>query len=229
MMGLILKKIIVLSCFIGLIGCTSSKSTYVAIPKVISKPPIGETAKAHIGDKLLTQAIYVDREALYVRSPFKFFNGYTLTKGYYLKTGKDRRGQYFQVENIIPNGGQVQKDEFSEPFTSVMLDKHNRLCVESGLNVKACSSEHDAIIETISMAIDNKLEQALIYSGKVGNKINISYRKTLDNMARIAFERGIEYDLSQSQRIGYGGALLEVIDATTPEITYRVIQNFNEE
>lgn len=212
----------------GLVGCASPKYNYIATPKTINKPAIGETSKAFVGDKLLTQGLYVDREALYVPSPLKF-SGYTLTEGYYLKTGEDKKGHYFQVANIISNGGRVQKNAFADPFTSVMLDVNNKLCIVSSFNVKACSLKHDSAIKTISVATDNTFEQTLIYSGKVGNKINIGYREFSSNMARPAFNNDVEYDLNQSKQIGYKGALLEIIDATNQDITYKVIRNFKKE
>ncbi|MGR5139977.1 hypothetical protein [Vibrio jasicida] len=46
-------------------------------------------------------------------------------------------------------------------------------------------------------------------------------------MARSAFSTEVEYDLGDSNVIGYAGARLEVIKATNTEIVYRVIKNFN--
>lgn len=223
-----MKKIILLSSVLGLVGCATPKHNYVAVPKKVNKPPVGATTKAFVGDKLLTQGLYVDREALFVPATLKF-SGYTLLNGYFLKTGEDNKGQYFQVVNMIPNGGSVQKSAFADPFTSVMLDINNKLCVVSSFNVKACTDNHDVKITTTSVASDNTFEQTLIYSGKVGNKINVGYREFSSNTARPAFNNNVEYDLSQSKEIGYKGALLEIIDASNKDITYKVIRNFSED
>ncbi|ELT4634368.1 hypothetical protein R8Y01_003702, partial [Acinetobacter baumannii] len=74
---------------------------------------------------------------------------------------------------------------------------------------------------------EDSFQQTLIYSGKVGNKINIGYREFSSNIARPAFNNDVEYDLSQSKEIGYKGALLEIIEATNQDIKYKVIRNFN--
>jgi hypothetical protein len=73
----------------------------------------------------------------------------------------------------------------------------------------------------------DSFQQTLIYSGKVGNKINIGYREFSNNLARPAFNNNVEYDLSDSAVIGYKGAQLEIIEATNQYIKYRVFRNFN--
>ncbi|CAD9197495.1 hypothetical protein QAC21B_03669 [Acinetobacter bohemicus] len=74
---------------------------------------------------------------------------------------------------------------------------------------------------------EHSFQQTLIYSGKVGNKINISYREFSGSLARPAFNNDVEYDLNQSRQIGYKGALLEIADANNQSITYKVLKNFN--
>ena len=45
-------------------------------------------------------------------------------------------------------------------------------------------------------------------------------------MARGAFTQEVQYDLNESNIIGFKGARLEVIEATNRNITYRLIENF---
>ena len=80
---------------------------------------------------------------------------------------------------------------------------------------------------TVSSAGDNSFQQTLIYSGRVGDKVNIGYREFSSNVARPAFNNDVEYDLSESDTIGYRGAELQILEATNRSITYRVIRNFN--
>ena len=78
-----------------------------------------------------------------------------------------------------------------------------------------------------TVAGSNSFQQTLLYNGKVGNKINIAYREFSSDLARPAFNNDVEYDLSESNQIGYKGALLEVIEANNQMIKYKVIKNFN--
>ncbi|MCV5978658.1 hypothetical protein OFO29_40580, partial [Escherichia coli] len=57
-------------------------------------------------------------------------------------------------------------------------------------------------------------------------KINFSYREFSNDMARPAFNNEAEYDLSESNQIGYKGAVIDVLEADNTKITYRLIRNF---
>lgn len=209
-----------------MVGCATPKYNYQAVPQDISKPPVESINTAFVGDKLLEQGTFVERDALYVPTMTKL-SGYTVSEGYYLKTGDDNKGQYYQPINMISSGGNVQKGFMADPFSSVMFDSNNKLCVVSVMNTKTCTSDHEAKLSKTGVAADNSFQQTLIYSGRVGNKINIGYREFSSNTARPAFNNDVEYDLSESKTIGYKGALLEVIKATNQDITYKVIKNFN--
>ncbi|MDH0562910.1 hypothetical protein [Acinetobacter courvalinii] len=221
-----MKKIILLSMVFSLAGCATPKYNYQATPQNLSKPPLGSVNQVYVGDKMLEQGVFIEREALYVPKTVKH-SGYTFNSGYYLKTGDDKKGQYFQALNMIPNGGNIQKNFIVDPFKAVMLDVKNEICVITVFNAKACTDEHEAKLSKIGIAADNSFQQTLIYSGKVGNKINIGYREFSSNIARPAFNNDVEYDLNESKQIGYKGALLEIVDANNQNITYKVLKNFN--
>lgn len=207
---------------LGLVGCTTPQYNYQATPQNISKPPVGSINEAYIGDKLLVQGSFTEREALYVSERASSFGGVFVNKGYYLKTGKDRKGEYYQVFNSIPDGGSV-----NPPNIGLILNQDGRVCILTALMTKSCQLKIDAKKTIINVASDNTFQQTLIYSGKVGNKINIGYREFSSNVARPAFNNDVEYDLNESKTIGYKGALLEVVDANNQSIKYKVLKNFN--
>jgi len=222
------KKLLIAGAIgFGLVGCASPAYNYQATPKHVSKPPLNTVNTAYVGDKMLEQGIFVDREALHVPSSTKLSFAYTLTPGYYQKSGEDAKGNYYLPLNNIPNGGMVQKSALADPYKAVMLGGDGKLCVITAFNVKSCGGEHQAKQTVIGIASDNSFQQTLIYSGKVGNKINVGYREFSSNLARPAFNNDVEYDLNQSKQIGYKGALLEVVDANNQNITYKVLRNFN--
>lgn len=121
----------------------------------------------------------------------------------------------------------VLRHTFADPFQSLSIksDKPNQLCVVTVFAARAC---YDADFEVAKRAgaRDASFQQTLIYSGRIGNKINIGYREFSNNSARPAFNNDVEYDLSTSNQIGYKGALLEVLKADNSSITYKVINSF---
>lgn len=221
------KLLISVGISLGLVGCASPAYNYQAVPKNISKPPLNTVNTAFIGDKMLEQGMVVDREVLQASTDTKIGFSYSLTSGYYQKTGENEKGSYYKPINNITNGGMVQKNPFADPFKVVMLGADGQLCVVTVFNAKACTNKHETKQTIASIASDNSFQQTLIYSGKVGNKINVGYREFSSNLARPAFNNDVEYDLNQSKQIGYKGAILEVVDANNQSITYKVLRNFN--
>ncbi|NHB58164.1 hypothetical protein [Acinetobacter shaoyimingii] len=221
------KKIGVILVVSFLTGCATPVYNYQAQSKQMSKPPIGSINTAYVGDKMLEQGVFTDREVLRVDSPTKVNMFYSLTPGNYLKTGQSNQGIFYSAFNQIENGGNVQKNPLADPIKALMLSADGKLCVVSVLNAKNCTNQHQAKTSVVGVASDNSFQQTLIYSGKVGQKINIGYREFSSNLARPAFNNDVEYDLNDSFEIGYKGALLEILDANNQKITYRVIRNFN--
>lgn len=210
-----------------LVGCTAPQVNYTPLSQKISKPPIGSVNTAYVGDKLLEQGVMVNQDALNVPLLTKV-SLYKLSVGYYVKTGQDSKGYYYKAENHINNGGKVEKNVLADPYSAVMLTSDGKLCVITTLNLKTCITDHQAKSSSILIQSNESFQQTLIYSGKMGQKINVGYREFSGNLARPAFNNDVEYDLSESKQIGYKGALLEIIDATNQNITYKVLRNFSE-
>ena len=218
-----MKKLLIAGVLgFGLVGCTAPKYNYQAVSQNISKPPINSVNEAYVGDKMLTQGVFTEREAYFIPEAKKKFL-FTMPKGFYLKTGEDGKGSYYQAVNNIPDGAIIP----GGGIQSILVTPQNDLCFIDIYFNKVCHFKNIGEKRKISVANDNSFQQTLIYSGKVGNKINIGYREFSSSMARPAFNNDVEYDLNESKTIGYKGALLEVIDANNQSIKYKVLKNFN--
>jgi hypothetical protein len=218
-----MKKLLIAGVLgFGLVGCTAPKYNYQAVSQNISKPPINSVNEAYVGDKMLTQGVFTEREAYFIPEAKKKFL-FTMPKGFYLKTGEDGKGSYYQAVNNIPDGAIIP----GGGIQSILVTPQNDLCFIDIYFNKVCHFKDIGEKRKISVANDNSFQQTLIYSGKVGNKINIGYREFSSSMARPAFNNDVEYDLNESKTIGYKGALLEVIDANNQSIKYKVLKNFN--
>ncbi len=108
---------------------------------------------------------------------------------------------------------------------SVEKSNPSKVCAITVFGVTTCY-EGDFEIKPLLSVKGNSYQQTLIYSGRVGNKINVSYREFSNNLARPAFNNAVEYDLSTSRVIGYKGSLLEVLNADNSSITYTLLKNF---
>ena len=223
------KYILILLLLIPIIGCVAPKYNYYPETTRISEPPLNTVVTAYVGDNMLSQGEYTEHDAIYLRQDVKvgMIGEYTCTRGHYLKKGEDTKSEFY-----LPAGGadsgQVIVNPLADPFQVVRLDKKSgKLCCVSTFNMEDCTSKADYEKKKVSIIGSDSFQQTLIYSGKVGDKINVGYREFSSNVARPAFNNEVEYDLYESKTIGYKGARIEVIEATNEYIKYKVVQNFN--
>lgn len=152
---------------------------------------------------------------------------YSFASGYYIKEGQDAKKEFYRPEPG-PEGGRVDKAALADPYKTMLVEKSkNTVCGVSVFNAKVCTDNVDfRRLRRPTLTVDG-FQRTLIYSGRIGNKINIAYREFSNNVARPAFNNDVEYDLGESMLIGYKGAEIEIIEATNRMIRYRVIRNFN--
>lgn len=201
-------------------ACTTMKyngaSTYV---KQVDYPPIGQVITAYVGEHLVEKGTISEIGVLKVSETVDGV-AYNIPAKTYIQTGADESKYFFSAIG-------VEKGVFSDPFQGLYVSKNDQteICVITVFGASSCYDAQFTIDSQLSEH-GNNFQQTLIYSGKIGDKINISYREFSNNLARPAFNNSVEYDLSESNIIGYKGAELEIIKADNRSITYKVIRNF---
>ncbi|MBR9901948.1 MAG: hypothetical protein GYB19_18030 [Rhodospirillales bacterium] len=225
------SKIHLLAALLPLVlaACASPQYNYVPTSTEISLPEVGSTTTVGVGDTMLRQGKYVERDAIQVPQSITVggLGSYTLAPGYYVKVGEDKTSEFFLPEQT-PEGGRVTSGALTDPFEAIQVMKNdNIICGVSIYGGKVCDSNQPFTRTKRPSLEADGFQQTLIYSGKVGTKINIGYREFSNSYARPAFNNDVEYDLSESQIIGYKGSELEILDATNRNITFKLIRNFN--
>ena len=222
-----MKKIFLLiGFFFVLTGCTSPKFNYLPKTESFSEPPIGSINEASVGDSLIRQGVVQKIDGLKVRGPAKVSWGYTVTPGLLKKTGEDSAADYYFPTGDA-NSSNVEKATMADMWQGIMVKKkNNELCVITIFGVTSCETGMPIEKVQLTLSGDSSFQQALLYNGRVGNKINIGYREFSASTARPAFNNDVEYDLSESKVIGYKGAKFEVVEASNQNIKYKVISNF---
>jgi hypothetical protein len=210
-------------------ACATPSSNYTPVAREVSAPPIGVVSTARVGDIMVEQGRYQEQDAIKIVDKVKVggIGTYTFTPGHFIKTGENSSGEYFNVSNI-PGSGSVEPAAISDPFLSLLIERDsNSLCAVTVFSVKVC--KNGVLIQRIKVPslTSDAFQQTLIYSGKIGNKINIGYREFSNNTARPAFNNDVEYDLSDSKTIGYKGAVIEIVEVNNQFIKYIVRSNFN--
>lgn len=222
-----MNKSILLALMLLIGGCASPDYNYTAKQVDISEPPLDVVNIAYVGDVMLKQGKYAEHDAIYLPHMVETSWTYDVYPGYYLKQGEDDNSETYLPSNEA-DGGRVDKAALADPWQAIMAYKNKpTLCVITVFSAMVCESH--ASFERVNKPVlsANSFQQTLIYSGKVGNKVNIGYREFSNNQARPAFNNDVEYDLDSSRIIGYKGARVEILEATNEMIKYKVIRNFN--
>lgn len=215
-----MNKFLVILLVLLTTGCTTVKyngtDTYV---KQVSYPETGKIITIYVGDHLVQKGTILEEDILIVRSRI---DGalYDIPAKKYPQIGFDEKNDFYSATGVIRGG-------FADPIQALALEKKEKpqLCVITTFGSSTCYQGEFEREKQLSER-GNSFQQTLIYSGRVGNKINIGYREFSNNSARPAFNNDVEYDLSSSNIIGYKGASIEVINADNSSITYKLIKNF---
>lgn len=211
--------------FVGLAGVNS----FAEITQR-STPALNTEATAKVGDEILYQGTYYDREVINLSQEIKVGkNGaYTLTPGHYLKTGEENGWGYY-VEAKGPGAGKVIKapDVVTlQPAFQVSSDGKTIGVITN--YYQAVRGEAKGITRSFEPAVSTEsIQNALVYGGKDGSKIKLGYREIWMAIQRPSEVQFVEYDLTKSKIVESHGARIEVINATDDSIRYRVIKSFN--
>lgn len=213
---------------ISLAGCVSPKYNYTPSMAQINEPPLDTAVTAYVGDVMVRQARYSEHDAIFLHEDVRIgaISTYTFTRGYYLKQGDDEKSEFYLPAGG-PESGQVIRGALADPFKVIRLDKATgRLCAVTKYNLEGCTSNANYEKKKYPVTSANSSQQTLIYRGRIGDKINLGYREQSNNVAMPAFNTDLEYDLSESNIIGYKGSRIQVLEANNEFIKYMVIRNF---
>lgn len=83
-------------------------------------------------------------------------------------------------------------------------------------------------VKLISIPVEGStnLVQDLVYDGRSGDVVNLTYREFTTDVARPSFAQGLQVDMGRTKRLKYRTLELEIVDANDLEITYKVVSGF---
>jgi len=215
LMGVASKGIVVVTVCLSVLACASTPPVF-APPEVrkVDFPPINTTHEVEVGETIVEQTDLRTYKALYVyyRTPRFGFEGPLLSV--ISSGGRLNDGESGYCGNLMEflDGG--RKNQIGIVCTNLeRLRKVGRI-----------ESEFDE--KEITLETDKNFQRRLIYTGKSGSNIFISYREFRNDLARPAFTQDLTFDLNEGRMIGFKGARFEVESATNIGIRYRMIASF---
>lgn len=209
---------------LGLAGVTT-----IAEETTRSTPELNTEVTAKVGDEILYQATYYDREIIHLSQEIKVGKdgAYTLTPGHYLKTSEENGWGYYVAANG-PGAGKIIKapDVVTlQPAFQVSADGKTIGVITN--YYQAVLGEAKGITRSTGPAVSTEsIQKAIVYGGKKGSKIKLGYREIWMAIQRPSEIQFVEHDLAKSKIVEASGARFEIIEATGDSLRYRVIKSF---
>jgi len=222
-------------------GPTTVKELTAPLNRIFAKethiisPKRNTIAKRTIGEKLILSFRQYESEGIDIKTDIKVagkYRGYdklySLEKGKFSLRYKTDKGNFYvpnksmleitgSGENTSLDGGLYINNNTDQYIYFVIKGKYyyqqlvNKITYEQTI---------------VSNIIPNQFQQTLVYNGTVKGIVSLNYQEFKGKMKRDAFSQDIKYDLAEGNIIQYKNAKIEVIEAKSNSITYKVLNPF---
>lgn len=236
-----MKKLLYVFLLASLISCATNIPNVQLQRRVYNEPALNESVTKEIGERLVSQGEEDFQEAVKITSidnsnirfygtAFPYFTGDILPL-----SGQNQSYKYYyrKSDNKVTSTGRYNSSEVSYGIAVRKSDNkpfvfYNQVMGSlGGMQVKESAGLQIENTTFTDPNCKNCFKQEFIFNGKVDNNLKFIYREYTENMARPAFTQELQYDLKDSNIIGFKGLRLEVIKATNTSIEYKVNSYFS--
>ena len=216
---IIMKKILLFCSFL-IISCGAS--TTLADKNVLNEsyPQLEEVTTADVGVTLVYKEVGVKYKALNITEDRKVKPGNLIKEIHsgevFINRHNTKKYELYESPSNSNFGIAIPKDGGEQMF----------FINDGGAQIVQLNSPITCTSTTASVKGDEYFKQEFIYNGKIGTGLKFTYREFADNTARPAFMQDLQYDLAESNIIGFRGLRIEILNATNMNIKYKVINQF---
>ncbi len=194
-------------------------------------PPLNTENTVKVGEEILHQGNYYERDVIHLSQELTIGenNAYTLTPGYYLRTGGGGDWESYMPAADDPEGGSIKKaPDVVTLQPGLQVSSDDKIVGVVTNFYQAVYGEGKGITRSTRPALSfESLQKALVYGGKAGNKIKLGYREIWMHITRPSEIQFVEHDLTESKIVESHGTRIEVLRATDDFIKYRVVKGFS--
>lgn len=230
-----MKNVAALAVVVMLVGCASVPPPKPPEIQITNMPPLDTESTADIGETLVAKG------KLYV------FDGLDLQERI---TDNGIMREYI----VEPNAMRLEREDsagikwfVATPGAYWINDKYTRRRAEpaGGYLLKKADGSLELVgaydltgagkitpaapRHRVGKIIDKaqpNFRQELLYGGRIGNQIKLTYREFAGDLIRPGFTQEAQYDLTAEQVIGFKSVRIQVIDATNTRLKYKVLSSF---
>ena len=227
-------KTIILTLLITVLltSCAVQVKSVALKRRIYEDVPLNTVLKNEIGDRLITVGEEDYQDALkIIETPdfkintmvFPYKKGDVLPLSgstnewylYFLNNSKTNNSNYFGIAVNIKNNSIIMPFVYNAPPNGWgFITKET-----TGFKTKS-----DIYTEN---NCSDCFKQEFIFNGKVGSSLKFIYREYINDMARPAFKQDLQYDLNESNIVGFKGLRLEIIKTTNTSVEYKILSSFN--
>ena len=206
--------------------------------RIYDDVPLNTILSNEIGDRLITTGNEYYQEALeIIETPdFRMYTvAFPLKKGEIIPLSGTNNEWLFYYNKKTLNPPPNSYYNTDSNFIGIAVSKKDNSIILPCFNSTGglYTKKIDGFITKNVVYIENDCskcyKQEFIFNGKVGSSLKFIYREYINDMARPAFNQDLQYDLNESNVIGFKGLRIEVIKATNTNIEYKILSSFNKE
>lgn len=196
-----------------------------------NKPDVGVSTTVYLGDRMLEQrrGQYMDCIVPKFDHTGKALGGWVLT----IKSGEPICKTTPSAKRYTPNYVNGQSAVAQYTYDVVLKEEKPgiyKICLFNMVNVTCAKDKAKSDFEAGPWFIYNKssFQQTIEYAGRNGDVLKFIYSEFANGLAREAFTREFQVDLTQGNVAAYKGAVIEIESASNASITYKVVRNFQQ-
>lgn len=238
----LLIKFFVVGIVLFVMGCSSNTRVINYIPAdstLIDVPDLGNVVKGSLGSTLVSKGFKNIYKGVHIKNTGCVGDCNALLNCSHRKILPNQR---VPLNQQIPRG---QRKSGGDAMCAVVKMQYaaSNNCGASTHGWYVCKDENgwfspdgtfrnDMQITAVLKEIDivdiesPSFVQEFIFNGRYENNLKFIYREFSNDLARPSFTQEVQYDLGSGNKIGFKNLLIEVLNATNTDISFKVIRSF---
>jgi hypothetical protein len=193
----------------------------------VSSTPLNKSMTSELGESIVIKQDIEEYRAITVKES-------NIDKRYFVFAENIKTGGLL-VSNVSTKDYVIYEDiialKQNVQAYSVAVEKETgkgylAIRMPTGLSVKPQEVEYSKTKAPVENC-NGCFKQEMVFNGRVNNSLKFVYREYSGDLIRPAFNQELQYDLNESNIIGFKGLRLKVQEANNISITYTVLQGFD--
>ena len=214
---------------IAVVGCATTPPAIPARHTVGAMPEMNRFSAADVGSAIYAEFDYIKQ------SGARLIQGYD--SGYFLGRVLVPAREFLEVRgDQFCTTTRAYRDPLVGPYDIVCLKDRDKDGQFDAIRVpNILLGKWRDLAQPLPYRTSNLVDEAtgikleLIYQGRAGDVIKVTYREYVDNLVRPAFQQEVQYTLknnSEPTEISFKGARITVFEASNNQIVYKVTRGF---